>query len=84
MDEDRKQRMIEKGCPACEGVLEYIGYNKFKCVKCNTTYKAKTQKSIPNINDTSTWKSTCDECGGIMDYYNFKYGCRKCGNILEV
>ncbi len=34
--------------------------------------------------DTSKWKSRCGECNGIMDYYNFKYCCRKCGHILEV
>jgi hypothetical protein len=31
-----------------------------------------------------TWKSKCDECGGVMDYQNFSYLCRRCGNVLEV
>lgn len=46
----------------------------------------KRPKPNPNFdpNDTNTWKATCEECRGIMDYWNLKYCCRKCGHILEV
>ena len=36
------------------------------------------------LKNSNNWTATCDECGEIMDYYNLKYRCRKCGNILEV
>jgi len=36
------------------------------------------------VRPKTRWHSTCCECGGLMDYYNFKYCCRKCGNVLEV
>jgi ribosomal protein S27AE len=43
-------------------------------------YRAKLKKAA----DSSTWKSKCAECGGVMDYHNFSYHCRRCGNTLEV
>jgi ribosomal protein S27AE len=44
----------------------------------------KNLKTKVDINNSNTWKSKCSECGGIMDYFNLRYCCRKCGNILEV
>lgn len=84
MEEDRKKRIIEKGCPKCSGEFEYIGYNKFQCKKCKEKFRVKRPRHIVDPSDQSTWRAKCDECGGIMDYYNLKYCCRKCGNILEV
>ena len=26
----------------------------------------------------------CEECGGIMDYYDDAYCCRICGNMKEI
>ena len=84
MEEYLKEIIIDKGCPLCHGKLKYIGYNKFSCTgNCKSNFKQKIKQKV-NPNDTSKWKSTCLECGGKMDYYNFKYCCRKCGNILEV
>lgn len=37
-----------------------------------------------DMNDSNNWKANCSECGGIMDYFNLRYGCRKCGHIMEV
>lgn len=37
-----------------------------------------------DMSDKNNWKATYTECGGTMDYYNLRYCCRKCGNMLEV
>lgn len=37
-----------------------------------------------NMDNKRNWKARCDECNGVMDYYNLAYICRKCGNVLEV
>lgn len=84
MNEERKNRIIKKGCPDCKCELKYIGYNKFQCKKCNKKFRVKKEKKEVDPNDSNTWKATCDECGGIMNYYNFSYYCNKCGNVLEV
>ena len=84
MKQERIQKIIEKGCPLCKGELEDIGYRKVRCKKCKETFKFKKQERVTDMNDSNTWKATCDECGGIMNYYNFSYYCNKCGNVLEV
>ncbi len=79
-----KEEIINKGCPLCNGKLEYKGYNKFSCVgKCKSNFKKKVKHEVDPF-DESKWKATCDECGGIMDYWSLKYCCRKCGNVMEV
>lgn len=73
----------QRKCLNCKNYLTPLKYRKFKCEHCGDTYKIK-HKNIPDMTDSNNWKATCDECGGIMDYYNLKYCCKKCGNILEV
>lgn len=84
MNEERKNRIIKKGCPNCECELEYIGHNKFQCKKCDQKFRVKIEKKIADPNNSNTWTATCDECGGTMNYYNLKYYCCKCGSVLEV
>ena len=38
----------------------------------------------PRATNSRNWKAKCPECSGIMDYWNLKYGCRKCGHVMEV
>ncbi len=40
-----------------------------------------------DINDKTTWRATCDECGSKKMTYNernYTYHCPKCGFVLEV
>ena len=48
--------------------------------------KAKIPKNLkrPDMNDSNNWTATCSECGGVMRYFNLRYGCEKCGHIMEV
>ncbi len=77
-------------CPSCGTVLEKANVpgrrNIWHCPKEDTNYRLKTKrKSNFDINDQSTWKATCIECGcKRMEYYNFKYLCPKCGHMLYV
>ncbi len=77
-------------CPSCSTELEKANIkgrrNIYRCPKEQTLYRLKTKRKAKafDINDQSTWKATCIECGGIMDYYNLKYLCRKCGHMLYV
>ena len=85
MDKERIKKIIEKGCPLCKGELEDVGYRKVRCKgNCKSEFKFRKQERVTDMNDSSTWKATCDECGGIMDYGHFSYHCGKCGNVLEV
>ncbi len=76
----------ESGCPKCKGEIEPVKGRTFRCKKScgNFILNPKIIKKFKDSFDSRNWKATCDECGGTMDYYNFKYCCRKCGNILEV
>lgn len=72
---DKKLKMISKWHCVCES--------------CNTRHTIKKPKGFPkNMDNKRNWKSTCCECGGVMDYYeagyNMAYICKKCGNVLEV
>lgn len=49
-----------------------------------TMKKMEKKVAGKDMTNSNNWKAKCSECGGIMDYYNFKYGCRKCGHIMEV
>lgn len=44
----------------------------------------KVKTTGPRTTSSRNWRARCPECNGIMDYYNFKYGCRKCGHVMEV
>lgn len=74
-------------CPTCKKSLLrlYSNRNIFRCDE-HGLFKltVRRKKRVKDMNDSNNWKAKCDECGGVMDYYNFRYGCRKCGNILEV
>jgi ssDNA-binding Zn-finger/Zn-ribbon topoisomerase 1 len=86
LNKQKIKNIIDKGCPQCQSkLLSYAGYRRFVCGECNSKWKLshRNNKHI-DPKDTSSWKAKCDECGGLMDYYNFKYCCRKCGHILEV
>ena len=76
-------------CPKCDKQLTRV-YPRRQIYECNEhgKFKAKLRrkrKSNFDINDTSTWRATCVECGNRnMEYYNYKYHCSKCGHILYV
>ncbi len=77
-------------CKECnKKTLKMISKWKAMCSSCNTKHTIKKPSSFPkNMNDKRNWKATCDECGGIMDYYEsgyrLAYLCRVCSNVLEV
>jgi len=80
-------KRIEKNeCPRCKKTeVRVVSKWRARCKACDSDFRIKRPSNFPkNMNDTRNWKAKCDECGGVMDYYNFKYGCRKCGHILEV
>lgn len=79
-------------CPQCQAVLtrKYPRRMIFECPNGHGPYKVvikrqrwthKNPKFDPN--DSTTWRARCAECGGSMEYYNFKYHC-DCGNVLYV
>ena len=53
-------------------------------IKVDVKNLIKKLKGTNDMNDSNNWKATCSECGGIMDYFNLRYGCRKCGHVMEV
>jgi len=78
--------METRDCPTCSKPMakQDIPGRKmvFKCEEHGLfRVVVRRHKDMSNPNN---WKATCSECGGVMDYFNFRYGCRKCGNILEV
>jgi len=76
----------ERLCPTCNKPLVQIKVPHRKMVfECTEHGKFRVVvRRHKDMNDSRNWKATCSECGGIMDYFNLRYGCRKCGNILEV
>lgn len=76
-------------CPKCNKELtrKYPRRQIFECAE-HGLFKLvhKRRKRRPfDINDKSTWRATCDECGcKDMEYYNFRYMCPRCGYMLEV
>lgn len=82
----KNQVSEEQKCPKCNEALAKVSVPGKKMVfKCDEhglfRLKIKRQK---DMSDPKNWRSTCIECGGVMDYYNLRYCCRKCGHILEV
>lgn len=78
-------------CPNCKTELEKAKIegrrNIWRCPKEQTLYRLKEKRKPRNTfdpNDSTTWKARCVECGGVMDYHNYKYHCRKCSNVLYV
>ncbi len=78
-------------CPQCSEPMRTLRSKMFSrsevfnCPKHGDFRLIKRRKRrVPDMDDSRNWKATCSECGGIMDYFNLRYGCRKCGNILEV
>lgn len=72
-------------CLKCKSEIKQIWRWKFQCVKCDSKFAVKPERNLfVDMSDSRNWKSTCVECGGIMDYYNLRYMCRKCGSVLEV
>lgn len=80
--EQEKERL----CPKCDKPLVKIDVpNRRMIFECSEHGKFRVVFRRPkDMSDSRNWKARCDECGGTMDYYNLKYCCRKCGNILEV
>lgn len=86
--------MVDKAlsCPSCSIQLikaEVPGRrNIWRCPKEDTLYRLKTKRKPSNrfnIDDPSTWRATCIECGNKnMTYYNYRYSCGKCGHMLYV
>lgn len=78
--------MEKRKCPKCSLELVKVPIphkrNIFGC-KNGHLFRLHIKKK-KDMTDSRNWKKTCNECGGIMDYYNFKYGCRKCSNVLYV
>lgn len=78
--------MIKRNCPTCSKELEKVSVPGrkmiFKCAE-HGLFRVVVRRH-PDMNNPNNWKATCDECGGIMDYFNLRYGCRDCGNLLEV
>lgn len=75
-------------CPKCSKVLtrKYPRRMIFECLDhglFKAVIKRKPRSSF-DPNDSSTWTARCVECGGTMEYHNFKYHCMKCGNTLYV
>lgn len=78
----------ERRCPTCNEVLERV-YSRRMIFRCSIhgLFKAvvrRKRKSNFDPNDSSTWTARCVECGGKMEYYNNKYHCTNCGNVLHV
>ena len=73
-------------CPKCTKVLtKAILPHKRNIYQCEDHgYFRLTVPRSKAMCDSKNWKATCIQCKGTMDYYNFKYCCRKCGHILEV
>lgn len=59
-------------------------YNLIFGGKVDVNKLIKKIKGKKDMNDSNNWKARCSECGGIMDYFNLRYGCRKCGHVMEV
>lgn len=75
-------------CPTCDKELtrKYPRRMVFECQE-HGLFKAvvrRRPRSSFNPKDSSTWRARCDDCGGQMEYYNLKYCCNKCGNIMYV
>ena len=73
-------------CPKCPNELKEISVpGRIIIFECSEHGKFRAviirEGQVPN---SRKWKATCSESGGTMDYFNLKYCCRKCGNILEV
>lgn len=82
---DKEENLL---CPNCNKPMAKVPKypQRYKCGEhglFRIRPKPKNKKGF-DYNNSNTWKATCGECGGIMDYYNLKYCCRKCGGILEV
>ena len=74
-------------CPHCSKPMAKVPKypQRYKCEEHGLfRIRPKRKKKLFDPDDQSTWKATCSECGGTMDYYNLRYCCRKCGGILEV
>lgn len=74
-------------CPTCLKAMEKVPKRRltYQCFEHGMfRIKRKQKQRVKDMTDSNNWKATCHECGGIMDYYNLRYGCRKCGAILEV
>lgn len=73
-------------CPKCPNELKKVSYPGrrmiFECSE-HGMFRAIVRRQKDMMNSRN-WKATCSECSGTMDYFNLKYCCRKCGNILEV
>ena len=80
------EKVKKQGCPKCKGEIESVKGRRFRCKKSCGEFilNPKIIKKVRDSYDSKNWKSTCEECGGIMDYHNFMYGCRKCGHVLRV
>lgn len=87
-------KACNKHCPKCKNKTSLRRQGRvwlIECAECKALFKVKNNYPLlrigakdPKLQDSSNWKATCSECGGVMDYYNLRYGCRKCGHILEV
>lgn len=80
--------MIEKKCPTCGKELVPVKGARRNMLKCEEhglfRLVIKRGPRRPDMSDPNNWHAKCGECGGQMDYYNFRYGCRKCGHVMEV
>jgi hypothetical protein len=74
----------QRFCPKCNKVLKKVKGRRmvYECSEHGMfRVTIKRQKDYSN---PKNWKASCTECGGTMDYWHFKYCCRKCGYVLEV
>lgn len=80
------KQVLELPCEKCgKKTLEKVSLWVVQCTSCKQLYGVYRPKILKKgLANSNNWKATCEECGGIMDYYNLKYCCRKCGHILEV
>lgn len=78
------KKVLKLKCKCGKMALKKIGIWKVQCKLCNKKYGLEIPVVLKDMTNSCNWKATCGECGGIMDYYNFKYCCSKCGHILEV
>ena len=62
-------------------------FGKSEKVETNKQIIKRVKKNAEkfDINNSSSWHATCEECGNKkMEYFNLRYCCPDCGHILEV
>ena len=78
-------QVLDFPCKECGAKYQKIGLWKVKCGECEKKFVITKPRYLKiGQANSANWKATCDECGGKMSYFNFRYGCDKCGNVLEV